>query len=104
MLIQAQRIRYSADSTESREKLNQLYADKMKEVYDKYPGDADAAALYADALMLQHPWNLWTNDGVPKTWTPAIESVLEKLLKKYPNHPGANHYYIHVMEPSPYAA
>jgi tetratricopeptide (TPR) repeat protein len=30
--------------------------------------------------------------------------VLEKLLTKTPNHPGANHYYIHVMEPSPYAA
>jgi tetratricopeptide (TPR) repeat protein len=104
MLIQTQRIRYSADSTESREKLNQLYADKTKEVYDKYPDNADAAALYADALMLQHPWNLWTNDGTPKPWTPAIEFVLEKLLKKYPNHPGANHYYIHVMEPSPYAA
>jgi hypothetical protein len=25
-------------------------------------------------------------------------------LSKNPNHPGANHYYIHVMEPSPYAA
>jgi len=24
-------------------------------------------------------------------------------LKRSPNHPGANHYYIHVMEPSPFA-
>src|SRR6185436_20742888 len=30
--------------------------------------------------------------------------VLEKLLAKDPMHPGANHYYIHVMEPSPFAA
>ena len=104
MLIQAQRIRYSADSTESREKLNQLYVDRMKEVYEAYPGDADVAALYADALMLQHPWNLWNNDGTPKPWTPLIRTVLEKLLAKSPNHPGANHYYIHVMEASPYAA
>lgn len=104
MLIQAQRIRYSADSTESREKLNQLYVDKMKEAYEKYPDDADVAALYADALMLQHPWDLWKIDGTPKPWTPLIREVLEKLLAKTPNHPGANHYYIHVMEPSPYAA
>ena len=104
MLIQAQAIRYSTDSTQTREHLNQLYADKMNEAYQKYPVDADVATLYADALMLQHPWNLWNNDGTPKEWTLRIEEVLEKLLAKTPNHPGANHYYIHVMEPSPFAA
>jgi tetratricopeptide (TPR) repeat protein len=104
MLIRAQRSRYSDDSTETREKLNQVYVDLMKEAYDQYPADPDVAALYADALMLQHPWDLWKTDGTPKPWTPLIRSVLEKLLIKYPNHPGANHYYIHVMEPSPYFA
>ena len=104
MLIQAMQVRYSADSTQSREKLNQLYVDKMKEAYEKYPADADVAALYADAMMLQHPWDLWKIDGTPKPWTPLIRKVLEKLLATTPNHPGANHYYIHVMEPSPYAA
>ncbi len=103
ILILAQRIRYSTDSTESREKLNQLYVNKMKEAYTKYPADADVAALYADALMLQHPWNLWEIGGTPKPWEPLIQQVLEKILAKTPNHPGANHYYIHVMEPSPYA-
>jgi tetratricopeptide (TPR) repeat protein len=103
MLIKAQRSRYSADSTQSREKLNQIYVDLMKETYEKYPEDADVAALYADALMLQHPWDLWNNNGTAKPWTPLIREVLEKLLIKTPNHPGANHYYIHVMEPSPYA-
>ncbi|MEI9943183.1 MAG: hypothetical protein WDN26_03100 [Chitinophagaceae bacterium] len=103
MLIKAQQVRYSSDSTQTREKLNQDYVDKMKETYEKYPGDADVAALYADALMLQHPWDLWKIDGTPKPWTPLIREVLEKLLVKTPNHPGANHYYIHVMEPSPYA-
>ena len=103
LLIRAQRSRYSGDTTESREKLNQVYVDLMKEAYEKYPDDADVAALYADALMLQHPWNLWNNDGTAKPWTPLIREVLEKLLAQTPNHPGANHYYIHVMEPSPYA-
>ena len=103
MLIRAQRSRYSGDSTESRIKLNQAYVDGMKEAYEKFPNDADVATLYADALMLQHPWDLWKNDGTPKPWTPLIRAVLEKILAKTPNHPGANHYYIHVMEPSPYA-
>lgn len=104
LLIQAQQVRYSIDSTISRDKLNQHYADKMKEAYEKYPDDPEIAALYADALMLQHPWDLWFTNGTPKPWTPLIREVLEKLLKKSPDHPGANHYYIHVMEPSPFAA
>ncbi len=103
LLIEAQAARYSADSTISREHLNQVYADKMKEAYIKYPNDPDIAALYADALMLQHPWDLWNINGTPKPWTPEIREVLEKILVSNPNHPGANHYYIHVMEPSPYA-
>ena len=104
MLISAMQVRYSPDSSASREKLNQLYADKMKEAYTRFPNDADVAALYADALMLQHPWDLWNINGTPKPWTPLIRTVLEKLLAKHPNHPGGNHYYIHVMEPSPYAS
>src|SRR5205814_3631640 len=78
--------------------------DKMKEAYEKFPTDPDVATLYADAMMLQHPWDLWNTDGTPKPWTPLIREILEKVLAKNPNHPGANHYYIHVMEPSPYAA
>jgi tetratricopeptide (TPR) repeat protein len=103
-LILAQSARYSSDTTLGREMLNQRYADKMKLLHRQYPNDADISALYADALMLQHPWDLWNINGTPKPWTPQIRSVLEELLAKTPLHPGANHYYIHVMEPSPYAA
>ncbi|RXK62161.1 hypothetical protein ESA94_03870 [Lacibacter luteus] len=103
-LIAAQTIRYSADSTQARTHLNQLYADKMKALYEQFSNSADVAALYADALMLQHPWDLWFTNGTPKEWTARIRTVLEKLLASTPDHPGANHYYIHVMEPSPYAA
>ncbi len=100
-LIAAQTIRYSADSTQTRTHLNQLYADKMNELYKQFSNSADVAALYADALMLQHPWDLWLPNGTAKEWTPRIRTVLEKLLATSPNQPGANHYYIQVMEPSP---
>jgi len=103
-LIAAMSKRYSADSTQTREKLNQGYVDAMQNLYKQYADHPDIAALYADALMLQHPWDLWNTNGTPKSWTPLIRSVLEKLLAQSPNHPGANHYYIHVMEPSPFAA
>ncbi|NCU02737.1 MAG: hypothetical protein GXC73_02020, partial [Chitinophagaceae bacterium] len=103
-LINAQTVRYSADSTKTRETLNQAYVDEMQKLYTTFTSSADVAALYADALMLQHPWDLWYVNGTPKAWTPRIRTVLEKLLVSTPLHPGANHYYIHVMEPSPYAA
>ena len=104
-LIDATSVRYTADSADAtRAKLNQDYADRMKKVYEKFSSNADAMTLYADAMMLQHPWDLWNIDGTPKPWTPLIREVLEKVLATTPNHPGANHYYIHVMEPSPYAA
>ncbi len=104
-LIAAMQVRYTADSADAtRAALNQAYTNKMKAVYLKHAAIADAQVLYADAMMLQHPWDLWNTDGTPKQWTPAIRQMLEKTLKQYPLHPGANHYYIHVMEPSPFAA
>ena len=100
-LIEAMQLRYSADSTISRISLNAAYAQQMKAAYNKFSADADIAALYADALMLQHPWQYWKHNGSPYSWTPEILSVLEKNLKLHPLHPGANHYYIHAVEASP---
>lgn len=100
-LIDAMLVRYSNDSTISRKALNQLYATAMKKNYDRFKNDGDIGALYADALMLQHPWEYWQHNGKAQPWTPQIMLVLEKVLKLHPNHPGANHYYIHTMEASP---
>ena len=50
--------------------------------------------------MNEHPWNLWLKNGDAQPWTPAIVEVLENLLKKAPQHPGINHFYIHTMEAS----
>lgn len=102
-LIEAMQLHYSADSAQKRELLNHQYAGKMKELYIKYPADAEIGTLYADALMNMHPWDLWQHNGQPKPWTPEIEKVLENVLKYSPAHPGANHYYIHTMEASPFA-
>ena len=93
-------IRYTTDSTISRKALNQLYASAMEKAYDQYAGDADIATLYADALMLQHPWDYWKHNGDAEPWTPHLLSVLEGAMNSSPNHPGANHYYIHAVEAS----
>ena len=48
------------------------------------------------------PWELWTHDGKAQPGTEEIVATLEKVLAKNPNHPGANHFYIHAIEASPY--
>ncbi|TKK68997.1 hypothetical protein FC093_09910 [Ilyomonas limi] len=99
-LIDAMTVRYSADTTQTREHLNQLYADAMKKVYQQNTNNPDVGALYADALMLLHPWDFYNKAGKEKTWTPEIVQTLERVLKISPNHPGAAHYYIHAVEAS----
>lgn len=99
-LINAMQQRYSPDTTISVKQLRLNYADAMQKVYIKYPYNAEVLTLYADALLLLHPWDLYTHDFKPKPWTPLIRSLLEQAMVICPKHPGANHYYIHTMEAS----
>jgi tetratricopeptide (TPR) repeat protein len=93
--------RYSANASAKRSDLDRTYSDAMKALYYKYPDDNDAAVLYAESLMDLRPWQLWTNDGKPQEGTNEILGVLESVLARDQNHPGANHYYIHAIEASP---
>lgn len=99
-LIDAIAIRYSADKSIDQKKLNEKYTDAMRKLYGQFPANADVAALYADALMLLHPWDLYHHDQTPKPWTPQIVATIKNALKLSPKHPGANHYYIHAVEAS----
>lgn len=99
-LIEAIAIRYVADSAADQGKLNALYRDAMKAVYTAYPNDENVITLYADALMLMHPWDLYDHDFTPKPWTPEIVTVLKHALRLNSKQPGANHYYIHAVEAS----
>ena len=99
-LVDAMLLRYSADTSKKRKELDIAYARSMKELYDKNPANPDAGALYADALILLHPWDLYDHQQQPKAWTPEIVNLLENILKTTPNHPAANHYYIHAVEAS----
>jgi tetratricopeptide (TPR) repeat protein len=99
-LIAAMQHRYSNDSTLTVKQLRTNYADAMQAAYSKYPKNAEVLTLYADALLLLHPWDLYTHDFKPKPWTPQIRSLLEQAIAICPKHPGANHFYIHTMEAS----
>jgi tetratricopeptide (TPR) repeat protein len=94
--------RYSSDPKVDLRKLDAEYANAMRELSKKYPDDLDAATLYAESLMDLHPWKLWSLDGRPTEGTEEILAVLESVLRRDPNHLGANHYYVHATEASPH--
>jgi tetratricopeptide (TPR) repeat protein len=73
----------------------------MRELVKKYPDDLDATTMFAESLMMLRPWQLWTLEGKPAPGTLELVAVLESVLKRHPDHPGANHFYIHAVEASP---
>lgn len=104
MLINALSVRYpSPKPVSDRSAIDSAYAEAMKLAMKQFPDDDDIATMTAEALMDKHPWNFWLRNGSPKPWTAEIISILETVLKRSPNHPGANHYYIHTLEASKHA-
>jgi tetratricopeptide (TPR) repeat protein len=77
------------------------YAEAMRQVAARFPDDSDVQTLCAESEMTVNAWKLWTPEGQPTAGTPEIVARLEAVLRRDPHHPGANHYYIHVMEASP---
>ena len=102
-LIGALRKRYSnppASDPAAQTLLDTGYANAMREVAHRFPGDLDVQTLFAESLMDLRPWDHWTSDGQPQPGTLEIVRTLERVLAKNRRHPGANHYYIHAVEAS----
>ncbi len=99
-LIDALAARYSAGPNADRAKLDEAYAAAMRAAAERFPADDDVLTLYAEAMMDLRPWKFWSPDGTPAPGTLEIVATLERVLKRSPSHPGANHYYIHATEAS----
>ncbi len=100
-LADALATRYSLDPNADPNELNRRYRSAMGDIHQRFPDDPEIATMYADAVMNLRPWELWTQDGTPAPDTLELVSVLESVLRRYPDHPGANHYYVHAVEASP---
>lgn len=98
-LINALDKRYSGKSIH-RKQNDKAYAKAMEEVHKRFPDDPDVTMLYVGAMMNLHPWNYWMPDGYPYKGTEEIVVLTEDVMRKYPMHPGANHMYIHLIEPT----
>ena len=98
--IEALVTRYVGRKGVKRKGLDEAYAKAMRSVAQRFPEDADAATLFAEALMDLRPWDFWKPDGQPQPGTEEIVTTLEAVLVKNPDHPGACHYYLHAVEAS----
>jgi tetratricopeptide (TPR) repeat protein len=99
-LIHAMSKRYSADTTADLKILQVNYTSAMRSLAEAYPHHADVVVLYADALMLEHPWDLYDAALQPRPWTPEIRNILGKALAIDSLHPGGLHFMIHTVEGS----
>jgi tetratricopeptide (TPR) repeat protein len=109
-LIGAMSRRYAeGPQATDRKALDQAYANAMESVQARFPHNPEIALLTADALMNLSPWDYWADGGrTPKGATPRtlalIEGVLglrpDSAIEPNPDHPGAIHLYIHMVEAS----
>ncbi len=99
-LIDAQAARYDGSETSERAPLDRAYAEAMRTVVTRFPGDDDAAAIYAEAWMNTMPWDYWSDNGDPKPATVEVIAALERILARSPRHALALHLYIHAVEAS----
>jgi len=93
--------RYATDPKADRKPLDEAFAQAMAELARTYPDDLDAATFAAEAMMDTQPWDYWQADAkTPKGHGGQIVALLEGVLAKNPDHPGALHLYIHAVEAS----
>jgi tetratricopeptide (TPR) repeat protein len=100
-LVAALDERYGRGAGAERAVLDRAYADAMTELARRHPQDLDIATLAAEALMDLSPWDYWEPGGAKgKGRTDELVALLEGVLARNPEHPGAIHLYIHAVEAS----
>ena len=101
-LIEALVSRYTYPAPEDLTEQNQAYFEAMEKVMAAYPMDPDVECWTAESMICLQPWNYWTLEGEPVDRTEEFRGILESVMERHPNHPMANHLYIHTMESSPW--
>jgi hypothetical protein len=98
--IDALATRYRKDASIPRGDLDFAYMHAMRQLFQKYPQDDDAATLFAESMMNTMPWDYWVDPDKPKALSVEMIEVLETVLQRSPRHPFATHLYIHAVEAS----
>ena len=84
----------------ARKSKDRSYTEAMLKLHKKYPSNPDISTLFAEAFMTENAWDYWTPDGAPRPGTMEAVVALNEALNNHPNHPGADHLFIHIYEDS----
>jgi hypothetical protein len=84
--------------------LDIVYAERMRQLVARFPGDPDILSIYAEAELVATRGDWWD----PRTGQPAgrvgeLADLLEAGLVQHPRHVGLNHYMIHTVDAVPVA-
>jgi tetratricopeptide (TPR) repeat protein len=90
-----------SDLTIDSNKLDAAYTESMRRLAQRYPDDPDVVTLFGESLMIPHRWQWWSKEGVPAEGTEEAVQALQTVLRRHPDHPGANHLFLHAVEMSP---
>ena len=99
-MIAALSKRFSDTTLLNRDSLNKVYYKSMETLAKKYPLDDDIQVYTTAAFMNTTPWNYYTKDGTARPGVNKGVERLESVIKRNVSHPGAHHYYIHIVEAS----
>ena len=99
-LINALFVLYNRDGILDDRQRDLAYLDAMRELHRKYPHDANIATVFGESYMNTTRWDYWHADGSAKPGTREAKAAFEAAMAAEPDHPGANHLYIHLMEMS----
>ena len=99
-LINATFVLYNRDAIPDDKERDFAFLSAMRDLHAKYPDDADIATVFGEAYMNTTRWDYWESDGSAKPGALEGKAALEAAMAIEPNHPGANHLYIHLMEGS----
>jgi tetratricopeptide (TPR) repeat protein len=100
-LVEAVSQRTAWPVPEAQRPVDEAYCTAMAKVYDDFGRNPDVATLYAESMMNLQPWDYWTPERKPKGRTAEFQRVIERGLRRAPDHPQLCHLYIHAMEAGP---
>ena len=99
-IISALHVLYDKESIPDDNDRDIAYMRASEKLQEKYPNDPDIVTIYAESYMNIGRWDYWEKDGTPKSITTKVADALENVLLTNPDHTGANHLHIHLLEAS----
>lgn len=84
--------------------LDIVYAERMRQLVARFPGDPDILSIYAEAELVATRDDWWDRrTGRPAGRVGELADMLEQGLVLHPEHIGLNHYMIHAVDAVPVA-